>query len=60
MPGSCLDLFAALLRVGAYPVVRGLWALLARHGGPRDSEERRESGEWREERGRAADNKLTG
>ena len=27
---SCLDLFAALLRVRAYPEVRGLWALLAR------------------------------
>ena len=60
---SCLDLFAALLRVRAYPVVRGLWApslgtegrVIAKRGG--------ESGEWREgarPRGRAADNKLTG
>ena len=48
-PGSCLDLFAALLRVRAYPEVRGLWApwpslgtegrVIAKRGG--------ESGEWR-------------
>ena len=46
-PDSCLDLFAAVLRVRAYPVVRGLWAsslgtegrVIAKRGG--------ESGEWR-------------
>ena len=45
-PGSCLDLFAALLRVRAYPVVRGLWApslgtegrVIAKRGGERGGE----------------------